>query len=259
MPRFGMTVEYDGTGFVGWQRQANGPSVQQAIETAIAAVCGEQVEVVGAGRTDAGVHARGMVAHVDLETDRFGGRTLLRAVNFHLGAAPVALVAVEQVDPAFHARFSATRRHYRYRVLNRPAPPVLDRNRVWHVPVPLDAAAMANAAAVLVGRHDFSSFRASGCQARSPCRTLDRLDVRRSGDEIFIDAEARSFLYRQVRNMVGSLGLVGQGKWSREDMAAALRARSRTAAGPAAPAAGLSLEAIHYAGCGQGGLYPSEE
>lgn len=247
MPRFRMTVEYEGTGFVGWQRQANGPSVQEAVEAAIAAVTGEHPAVVGAGRTDAGVHARGMVAHVDLATGRFNGRTLCRAVNFHLRPAPVALLAADIVDPAFHARFSALGRRYLYRILNRPAPPTLDRNRVWHVPTPLDAAAMAEAATVLVGRHDFTSFRAAGCQAASPCRTLDRLEVCRAGDEVRVSAEARSFLHRQVRTMVGSLRLVGDGRWQRDDLAAALRARDRSAAGPTAPAAGLCFEAAFYA------------
>ena len=248
MPRFRMTVEYEGTGFVGWQRQANGPSVQQAVEEAIAAATGELVRAVGAGRTDAGVHARGMVAHVDLATRRFDGGTLCRAVNFHLRPAPVALLAADAVDTGFHARFSAVGRRYLYRILNRAAPPTLDRNRVWHVPVPLDAGAMADAATVLLGRHDFSSFRAAGCQAANPCRTLDRLAVCRVGDEVRVTAQARSFLHRQVRTMVGSLRLVGDGRWRRDDLADALRARSRAAAGPTAPAAGLCFEAALYPG-----------
>ncbi len=246
MPRFKLLVEYDGGAFAGWQRQANGPSVQQALEEAALAFSGETVEVVGAGRTDSGVHALAMAAHLDLASERFDGRTVRAALDFHLRPTPVSVLSAEVAPPGFHARFSAVRRRYLYRILNRRAPPALSRGRVWHVARPLDAAAMAGAGAALLGRHDFSSFRAAGCQAASPTRTLDRLDVFREGEEVRVVAEARSFLYRQVRNIVGSLGLVGEGKWTRADIEAALAARDRAAAGPAAPAEGLYLAEVGY-------------
>ena len=247
MTRFKLTIEYDGAGFVGWQRQDNGPSVQQALEEAVAAFSGETVAVQGAGRTDSGVHATGQVAHVDLAGDLAAdlaggdraGDTLRDALNFHLKPRPVAVLAAEAVGDDFHARFSAVGRRYRYRILSRRAPPALDRGRVWFVPRPLDAAAMHEAAQILVGEHDFTSFRAAGCQARSPVKTLDRLEVTREGDEIRIRAEARSFLHNQVRIMVGTLKLVGAGKWSAADLERALAARDRTAAGQTAPPHGL--------------------
>ncbi len=245
MPRYALTLEYDGRDFVGWQRQANGPSVQQAVESAILAFCGETVAVVGAGRTDTGVHALAQVAHVDLARAH-AARTVRDAVNFHLRPVPVVVVSTVEVDDRFHARFSATGRAYRYRILNRRPPPALDSGRVWWVATPLDAAAMHAAAARLIGRHDFTTFRASLCQAASPVRTLDRLAVSRDGDEVTVVAEARSFLHRQVRNMTGALKLVGEGKWSAEDLATALAARDRARGGPTAPAAGLYLTGVRY-------------
>ena len=245
MTRYRMTVEYDGSGYVGWQRQQNGPSVQAALEEAVFAYSGETVRVFGAGRTDAGVHALGQVAHVDLA--RPGGADTLRsAVNAHLRNQPVCVVEAEEVDGGFDARFSATRRTYLYRILNRRPPPALDRGRVWHVGPPLDADAMHRAAQRLVGHHDFTTFRASECQAKSPVKTLDLLEVRRAGDEICVTAEARSFLHRQVRNMVGTLERVGAGRWSADGVSAALEARNRAAAGPTAPACGLYLKAVGY-------------
>ena len=245
MTRYKLVVEYDGGGFVGWQRQDNGPSIQGALEAAVEAFCGEAVTVQGAGRTDAGVHALGQVAHLDLGRETTAD-TLRDAVNHHLRPAPIAVLAAERVDQDFHARFSATGRRYLYRIVNRRAPLALARGRAWFVPAPLDAAAMHEAAQLLVGRHDFTSFRAAECQARSPVKTLDRLMVERSGEEIEVQASARSFLHRQVRNMVGSLRLVGVGKWRCADLAAALAARDRRAAGPAAPPEGLYLAGVDY-------------
>ncbi len=245
MTRYKLTLEYDGRGFVGWQRQDNGPSVQAALEAAVTRFCGEAVTVHGAGRTDAGVHALAQVAHIELEKET-GADTLRDALNFHLKPAAVAVLAAEAVADDFHARFSATERAYRYRIVNRRAPLALDRGRAWFVPVPLDAGAMHEAARALLGKHDFTSFRAGGCQAKSPVKTLDALEVSRDGDEIRIEARARSFLHHQVRNMAGSLRLAGEGKWSRADMERALAARDRRAAGPTAPADGLYLVAVRY-------------
>ena len=245
MTRYKIVVEYDGGGFVGWQRQANGPSVQAALEAAIRGFCGESVLVEGAGRTDAGVHALAQVAHFDLAKDTTP-ETVMAAVNFHLKPAPVAVLSAEAVAGDFHARFSAIRRAYLYRIVNRRAPLALARGRAWFVPQPLDAAAMHGAAQALVGYHDFTSFRASECQAKSPVKTLDLLSVTRAGEAIEIRAEARSFLHHQVRNFVGSLKLVGEGRWRAEDLRAALAARDRAAAGPTAPAAGLYLTEVGY-------------
>jgi tRNA pseudouridine38-40 synthase len=245
MPRYKLTLEYDGTGLVGWQRQETGPSVQGALEEAISRFSGERVTMMGAGRTDAGVHAAGQVAHCDLTRD-WPPETVMNAVNFHLRPATIAVLGCAAVDPSFHARFSATARHYRYRIVNRAAPLALDRDRAWAVPQPLDAEAMRAAARVLVGRHDFTSFRAVQCQAKSPVKTLDVLDVQRDGAEIAVIASARSFLHNQVRAMVGSLKLVGEGKWSAADLAAALEARDRATAGPTAPAGGLFLTRVDY-------------
>ncbi len=245
MTRYKLTLEYDGRGFVGWQRQDNGPSVQAALETAVQRFCAEAVCVEAAGRTDSGVHALGQVAHVDLDKAA-DGDTLRDALNFHLKPAAVAVLSAEAVAPDFHARFSATERRYRYRIVNRRARLTLDQGRAWFVPVPLDAGAMGDAAQALAGRHDFTSFRASECQAKSPVKTLAALEVSRAGDEIRIEARARSFLHHQVRNMVGTLKLVGEGKWSRDDVARALAARDRKAAGPTAPADGLYLVAVRY-------------
>jgi tRNA pseudouridine38-40 synthase len=245
VPRYKITIEYDGAPFVGWQRQDNGASIQGAIEDAVFAFCGERVAVHGAGRTDTGVHALGQVAHLDLSDDK-PVDTVRAAVNFHLKPHPIVVTETEIVPDDFHARFSATGRRYRYLILNRRAPPALDRGRVWHVPVPLDSAAMADAAALLVGRHDFNSFRSAACQAASSLKTLDRLDVGREGELIRIDVAARSFLHNQVRILAGTLQLVGRGQWSKRDVAEALAARDRTRAGPTAPPQGLCLMEVRY-------------
>jgi tRNA pseudouridine38-40 synthase len=245
MPRFKLVLEYDGGGFVGWQRQENGFSVQQALEEAVFRFANETVTAVAAGRTDAGVHASGQVAHVDLARD-WPPQTIIDAANFHLRPAPAVVLSCERVADGFHARFDARRRHYRYRISTRAAPPILDRDRVWHLPMALDAAAMHGAAQALVGRHDFSSFRAATCQALSAVKTLDVLEVKRDGDEVAVRAVARSFLHHQVRAMVGSLKLVGEGRWSQGDMEQALAARDRAAAGPTAPACGLYLVRVDY-------------
>lgn len=245
MQRWKLILEYDGGPYVGWQRQPNGPSVQAALEAAVTRFCGETPTVQGAGRTDTGVHALAQTAHVDIEkpTD---AKTVRDALNHHLRDEAVAVVSAEPVADDFHARFSAIGRSYLYRILNRRAPPVLDAGRVWAIPRPLDAAAMHEAAQRLVGRHDFSSFRAAECQADSPVRTLDRLDVSRRGEEIHITVEARSFLHHQVRNFAGTLELVGRGKWGPDDVTKALEARRRAAAGPTAPPHGLYLTAVTY-------------
>ena len=245
MPRYRLLIEYDGGPFVGWQAQADGPSVQQALEDAVFAFCGERVRIRGAGRTDAGVHAAGQVAHLDL-IGTWAPGTVRDAVNHHLGASPVAVIGAGEAGPDFDARHSAVGRTYIYRILNRRAPPALDRGRVWHVGRALDAEAMDGAAGRLLGRHDFSSFRAAQCQARSLVRTLDRLEVTRAGDEIRIAAEARSFLHNQVRILVGSLCRVGAGRWTGRDLRRALEARDRAAAGPTAPAHGLCLMGVAY-------------
>ena len=245
MPRYKAIIEYDGSGFVGWQCQATGPSIQQSIEEAIEKFCAEKVVVHGAGRTDAGVHALGQVAHFNLEKEAEIER-VRAAINFHLKPAPIVLVSVEEVGSDFNARTSARHRAYLYRIMNRRAPPALDKGRAWHVPQALDVAAMHEAAQVLVGKHDFTTFRASLCQAKSPVKTLDRLDVVRDGDMVNVHAEARSFLHHQVRNMVGTLNLVGQGKWSAEDVRQALDARDRSAGGPTCPPDGLYLMKVGY-------------
>jgi tRNA pseudouridine38-40 synthase len=245
MTRFRLLVEYDGTGFVGWQRQDNGPSIQQAIEDAVFAFSSERVSLAAAGRTDAGVHALGQVVHLDLMRET-SADTLRDAVNFHLKPQAIAILTAAAVSNDFHARFSATGRRYLYRIVNRRAPLAIDRDRAWQVQVPLDAAAMHAAAQHLTGNHDFTSFRSSICQAASPVKTLDRLDVEREGEEVRIHAAARSFLHHQVRNMVGTLKLVGEGRWRVQDVSAALEARSRSAAGPTAPAEGLFLAEVRY-------------
>ena len=245
MPRYALTIEYDGGPFVGWQRQANGLSVQQRLEEAVAAINGARAIVHGAGRTDAGVHALGQVAHIDMA--RVWRADKLRdALNAHLKPAPVAVIAARAVDCEFEARFSAIRRHYRYIIDNRRAPLALTLGRAWHVKWPLDAEAMHAAAQHLVGRHDFTTFRASECQANSPVRTLERLDVRRIGARIEIEVSARSFLHNQVRSMAGSLEHVGSGKWQAEDLADALTAKDRTRCGQVAPPQGLYLVAVDY-------------
>ena len=245
MTRFKLTLEYDGGAFVGWQRQDNGPSVQQALEEAVAAFCGEEARVHGAGRTDAGVHALGQVAHLDLEKPTTP-ETLRDAVNHHLKPAPVAVLAAEVAADDFHARFSARERRYLYRIVNRRAPLALERGRAWWLPRALDAAAMHAAAQVLVGHHDFSSFRASECQAKSPVKTLTEIEVSRLAEAIEIRARAPSFLHHQVRNIAGTLRFVGEGKWSPAKVAAILEARDRAAAGPTAPAEGLYLTEVIY-------------
>jgi tRNA pseudouridine38-40 synthase len=245
MPRYKLTIEYDGGPFVGWQRQTNGRSVQEAIEDALAGLTGERPTLRGAGRTDAGVHALGQTAHFDLARE-WEGDTLRDGLNAHLRPEPVAVLAAEPAAADFDARYSAIRRHYCYRLLTRRAPPIFYRNRVWHVARPLDAVAMHRAAKRLVGTHDFTTFRSSECQAKSPVKTLDRLDVVRRDDELIITASARSFLHNQVRSMVGSLKLVGEGKWSASDLGEALEARDRTACGPVAPADGLYLVRVDY-------------
>lgn len=246
MPRYALLVEYDGAGFVGWQRQETGLSVQQVLEEAAARLTPhDSVVAVAAGRTDAGVHAEAQVVHLDLARELDPLR-LREAVNFHLGTHRVAVVQAARASAEFHARFSATGRAYRYDILDRRARPALLAGRVWHVKRRLDEAAMQAAAVLLVGRHDFTSFRATACQAASPVKTLDRLDVAREGDRVRVFAEARSFLHHQVRNLVGTLKLVGEGRWTPADVAAALAARDRAAAGPTAPPEGLTLTAVRY-------------
>lgn len=245
MPRYKLTIEYDGRAFVGWQRQINGLSVQQAVEEAVVRFCGEEARLHCAGRTDAGVHALGQVAHLDLAKDHDPG-TVRDAVNFHLKPATIAVLEAERVAGDFHARVSATGRHYRYRIVNRRAPLTLDRGHAWHIPIVLDHEAMHRAAQHLVGRHDFTTFRASRCQANSPVRTLDVLAVTRQGAEIQITAQARSFLHHQVRNIVGTLRLIGEGKWTERDLTAALAACDRAAGGPTAPSEGLYLVKVRY-------------
>ena len=245
MPRYKLTIEYDGTPFVGWQAQDNGVSVQGVLTEAVAAFTGEHVAVQGAGRTDAGVHALGQVAHIDLAKD-WDGDTVRDALNAHLRPHPVAVLTAERSTDDFDARFSATKRHYLYRIVNRRADLVLDQQRAWRVPRPLDTGMMHAAAQKLVGRHDFTTFRAAECQAKSPVKTLDRLDVTGNGDEVRVTAAARSFLHHQVRSMVGSLAHVGDGKWSADELAAALAARNRAACGQVAPPQGLYLVRVEY-------------
>ena len=245
MPRYKLTIEYDGTPYVGWQVQDNGLSVQAAIVAAIAAFAGECAAVQGAGRTDAGVHALGQVAHVDLTKD-WKVDNIRDALNFHLRPHPIAVLAAERAPENFDARFSAIKRHYLYRIINRRADLALEANRAWRIGRPLDAAAMHGAAQKLVGRHDFTTFRAAECQAKSPVKTLDRLEVMRDGEELRVTAVARSFLHHQVRSMVGSLVHVGEGKWSSDDLAAALAARDRAACGQVAPPQGLYLVRVEY-------------
>lgn len=245
MPRYKLVIEYDGGPFTGWQIQAAGLTVQGVLTAAVEALSGEKTLVQGAGRTDTGVHARGQVAHLDLakawDTD-----TVRDGLNAHLRPHPVAVLSAERVSDDFNARTSAVRRHYLYRIVNRRADLALDAGRAWRVPRPLDAAAMHAAAQRLVGRHDFTTFRSTECQAKSPLKTLDRLDVMRDGNEVKVTAAARSFLHTQVRSIVGSLALVGEGKWNADDLSRALAARDRTACGPLAPPDGLYLMQVDY-------------
>jgi tRNA pseudouridine38-40 synthase len=246
VPRYKLTLEYDGTGLVGWQRQPNGMSVQEILETAVERYCGQEIMVHGAGRTDAGVHALGQAAHLDLPKEA-SPDVIRNALNQHVKPHRVTVLEVTRVADTFDARRSARGRVYRYRILNRRPPAALERGRVWHVGPRLDAEAMQEGAVLLLGKHDFSSFRDSLCQARSPVKTLDALDVSRQGDEILIEARARSFLHHQVRNMVGTLKLVGAGKWRVRQVAEALEARDRRAGGPTAPPEGLYLIEVIYA------------
>jgi tRNA pseudouridine38-40 synthase len=245
MPRYKLAIEYDGTSFVGWQVQDNGPSIAGTITEAFGRFTGEQPKISGAGRTDAGVHAFGQVAHVDLARE-FEPDTIRDALNAHLRPHPIAILSVERVADDFDARFSAHARHYLYRITNRRADLALDRDRTWRIAKALDAPAMHDAAQRLVGNHDFTTFRSVECQAKSPVKTLDRLDVTREGDEIRIRASARSFLHHQVRSMVGSLALVGEGRWTADELARALAAKNRAACGPVAPACGLYLVRVDY-------------
>ncbi|MFM2300599.1 MAG: tRNA pseudouridine(38-40) synthase TruA [Pseudomonadota bacterium] len=247
MTRFALTLEFDGTPFMGLQRQPHGPSVQQALEDALHAITGERATLHAAGRTDAGVHALAMRAHTDV-AKAIAPFRLMEALNFHLRPAPIAVLDCAEVADDWHARFSCLGREYLYRIANRRAPLTLDRNRAWQVHQPLDAAAMHRAAQALVGRHDFTTFRSAHCQSQSPLKTLDRLDVERVGDEIHIRTAARSFLHHQVRSMVGCLALVGMGRWEEAQVAAALAACDRTALGLNAPPDGLYFTRALYPG-----------
>jgi tRNA pseudouridine38-40 synthase len=245
MARWKFTIEYDGRPFAGWQRQDNGPSVQASLEQAILKLSGEAVTVAAAGRTDAGVHGLGQVAHADIEK-ALAPDKMRDALNAHLRPHPVSILEAEIVGDDFHARFNATARHYLYRIVNRRSPLTFDAGLVWQVQVALDADAMHEAAQRLVGLHDFTTFRAAECQAKSPVKTLDVLDVSRAGEEIRIEASARSFLHHQVRSIVGTLKMVGAGKWTADDVGAALAARDRAACGPVAPPDGLYLVRVDY-------------
>jgi tRNA pseudouridine38-40 synthase len=251
MPRYRITLEYDGQPYCGWQAQANGPSVQSAVEDALTRLTGETARLYGAGRTDAGVHATAQVAHFDLSKP-WDSKALRDGLNALLRPAPIAVLEAAETAPDFHARFSATGRRYLYRIANRHVPLALERDRAWWVRRPLDATAMHAAAQRLVGHHDFTTFRSVDCQSASPVKTLDRLAVTRHDEDIHVTAAARSFLHNQVRSLVGSLKLVGQGKWSADDLAQALGARDRRACGPVAPAHGLYLVAVEYGSAEQG-------
>lgn len=245
MPRYKLTIEYDGTGFVGWQRQANGLSVQEALEVAAGPLGVGAGQVRGAGRTDAGVHATGQVAHLDLPKS-YRTDSVRDAINARLKPHPITILRVDEVEDGFDARFSAIRRHYTYHLINRRSPLALERNRAWLVKPRLEAEAMHQAGQRLLGRHDFSTFRDSECQASSPVRTLEGCDVTAGGDRLEVRLWARSFLHRQVRSIVGSLVYVGLGRWSADDLAAALEARDRARCGTVAPAAGLYLTGVEY-------------
>jgi len=245
MIRYKLTIEYDGTPFFGWQKQDDVPSVQGALERAATALDGRPVVVQGAGRTDAGVHALAQVAHLDMQR-RLASDRLRDALNHHLRPDPVAVICAEEVDEDFHARFSATARHYLYRICARRSPLTLDKGKLWRIPRKVDVSAMDRAAQFLIGEHDFSTFRDSDCQAKSPIKTIDRCDVIQIGDEIQVVCEARSFLHSQVRSIVGSLIQVGIGKWDEQDFLNALNAADRSACGPVAPACGLYLTKVLY-------------
>lgn len=245
MTRYKLTLEYDGTPFVGWQHQDNGLSVQEVLEQAIEKLCGTPIRAHCAGRTDAGVHALSQVAHCDLPKE-YPAHQVQNALNYHIRSHSVAVLSAEIVPDDFHARFSAIERHYLYRIIIRNSPLVIDRNHAWRIKHDLDAKAMHEAAQILVGKHDFSSFRAQACQAQSPVKTLDQLNVTQNGNQIEFKVRARSFLHHQVRNFVGSLKLVGEGKWTKQDLQQALEACNRSAGGPTAPAQGLYLTSVTY-------------
>ncbi|WP_426011095.1 tRNA pseudouridine(38-40) synthase TruA [Caulobacter sp. DWR2-3-1b2] len=247
MPRYRLTIEYDGRPYNGFQAQAALPSVQGAIETAVKAFCGQEIRIAAAGRTDTGVHATAQVVHLDLERD-WPAQTVVNALNAHLAREAVSVLDAVVVTGDWHARFSAVERRYLYRILNRPAPPALEAGKVWHVKKLIDAEAMQAAARHLVGLHDFTTFRDMACQAKSPLKTLDVARVSRVGDEVHLVFEARSFLHRQVRSMTGTLAEVGIGRWSAQDVREALEAKDRTACGPVAPADGLYLTGVGYEG-----------
>lgn len=245
MPRYRLTVEYDGGPYNGFQAQTAQPSVQASIERAVTAFCGETLRIHAAGRTDAGVHATGQVIHMDL-AKVWPAETVRNAINAHLVPEPIVMLDCVVVPEDWHARFSATERSYRYRILNRPSPPALAKGHVWYVRKGLDAQAMHEAAQALVGLHDFTTFRDLACQAKSPLKTLDVARVRREGDEVILEFVARSFLHRQVRSMTGSIAEVGIGRWTAADLKAALDAADRKACGPVAPAEGLYLTKVAY-------------
>lgn len=245
MPRYKLTLEYDGGPFVGWQRQENGPSVQGALEDAVAALTGAPSLVYGAGRTDAGVHALAMIAHVDIDKN-YGARVVQNALNQHLRPAPIAVLGVEEASEDFHARFSCLCRAYEYRIINRRAPLTLERGRAWRISAPLDADAMHAAAQSLVGRHDFTTFRSVQCQAKDPVKTLEEITVSRAGEDIVLRCAARSFLHHQVRSIAGSLAEVGRGRWRACDLENALQAKARAACGPVAPPDGLYFRRADY-------------
>jgi tRNA pseudouridine38-40 synthase len=245
MQRYKLTIAYDGTAYCGWQRQLDLLSVQEALETAFRSFCSEDVSIIAAGRTDAGVHASGQVCHVDL-AKQWRDDVVRDAVNQYLVRERIAILSAEKVGEDFHARFSATSRHYVYKMLNRRSPPVFERGFVWHLKRKVDVAAMDRAAKLLTGRHDFSTFRDAECQAESPVRNLDRFDVVQDGELVLFHLSARAFLHRQVRSMVGTLELVGSGRWSADDLAGALHARDRKACGPVAPSEGLYLDRVDY-------------
>ena len=246
MPKFKVSIEYDGGNYVGWQKQNNGPSIQESLEDALESFSGIKTEVIGAGRTDSWVHALSMAAHFELGSEQFSIETIKKAMNYHLGKQPITVLEVMPIDQNFHARFSAINRKYLYRILNRATPPALDIGRVWFVPRRLNEIAMQKAAAVLIGKHDFTSFRAKHCQALSPEKTIGDISVNRLEDEIQIFAEAKSFLHHQVRNIVGTLKLVGEGRWTEQDVIRILKAKDRSIAGPTAPAAGLYFAGADY-------------
>lgn len=245
MPRYKVTIEYDGSDFVGWQIQPDNKSVQGELQRALFAMSGETYTPTGAGRTDAGVHAYAQVAHIELSKD-WEANKIRDALNYHLKPNLISILKCEQVDDEFDARFSALQRHYLYRIINRKARLALDSSKAWHIPHQLDATAMHRAAQVLLGQHDFTTFRSVHCQAKSPLKTLDHLQVMRAGEEIRIETSARSFMHNQVRSMVGSLKLVGEGKWTADDLSAALKAKDRSACGPVSPACGLYFVGVDY-------------